>query len=237
MGSIEIVALADLLRLDVNLLDPIYDLFEGSADSIVLPLELSEDAGGSIRNSMLWAANGDLKSSELELHFLMIENLVLVKNLGQGALQIADADVTRQMESEQYHIIKPGHRLISESRILDYKDLWQIYRQLHSLSSIDDYQQRAAQDSSIQHQEYFIERSGSLIGISTKAGEHSIARFFQKGQDWQLEAMYGGDLRLNMLPLQQSVSFGQNSDVISVHGRNYIVEPALGADRDSAFGK
>jgi len=223
LGSIEIVALADLLRLDVNLLDPIYDLFEGSAESIAVPLELSEDASGSIRNSMLWAANGDLMSSELELHFLMIENLVLVKNLGQSALQIADADVTRLVEGELYHIIKPGQKLISESRIFDYKDLWQIYRQLHSLSSIEDYQQRGAQDSSKQHREYFIERSGSLIGIATKAGEHSIARFFQKGQDWQLEAMYGGDLRLNMLPLQQSVSFGQNSDVISVHGRNYIV--------------
>lgn len=223
LGSVEIVALADLLRLDVNLLDPIYDLFEGSADSIVLPLELSEDASGSIRNSMLWAANGDLKSSELELHFLMIENLVLVKNLGQSALHIADADVTRQMESEQYHIIKPGQRLISESRILGYKDLWQIYRQLHSLTSIEDYQQRSAQDSSKQHQEYFIERSGSLLGIATQAREYSIARFFKKDQEWQLEAMHGSDLRLNMLPLQQSVSFGQNSDVISVHGRNYIV--------------
>jgi hypothetical protein len=50
------------------------------------------------------------------------------KNLGQSIVQIADADVTLLVEGELYHIIKPEQRLISESRILDYKDLWQIYR-------------------------------------------------------------------------------------------------------------
>ncbi len=225
LGSVEIVALADLLRLDVNLLDQIYDLFEGSAISIDLPFEISEDGTGSIKNSMLWSATGELKCAEPELHFLMIENLVLVKKLSRGTLLLKNHEAELSIDGGHYHLISPEQSLASDSWSLEYKDLWQIYRQLHSLSCLDEYLQKKSLGKNIieQHDEYYIQRSGCLLAIATQADEHSIAKFWKEDDFWQLEALQGIEVKLNMKILEARGSFTQNSDVISLLGRNYII--------------
>ncbi|HPM05111.1 MAG TPA: hypothetical protein PL160_05270, partial [Candidatus Cloacimonas sp.] len=82
LGSLEIVELTDLLRLDVSSLDAIYDLFEDKTSVIDLPLAVSDSGPSLLRNSMLWTANSsDFRFIGCDpsgrLLFIMIESLVL----------------------------------------------------------------------------------------------------------------------------------------------------------------
>lgn len=226
LGSVEIVELADLLRLDVNILDPIYDLFEGRADSVQLPIELAQGDQGSIKNSMHWAPHGaDLKTGAKNLHFLMIENLVLVRNLGSSVFQIRDGDSLRNLTMKEYHLILPQESLVCEAWNLEYKDLWQIYRQMHNLGSLDNYLQRLSvgKNHNEEHQQYFVERNASMLNIYTLESERSIIRFFRQDQLWQLEPLQNINIQVNMLPLNGKLSFSQNTDVLTIFGHNYIV--------------
>lgn len=226
LGSVEIVVLADLLRLDVNMLDPIYDLFEGRADSIELPIELSQANKGIIKSSMYWAPHGgDIRTGTEILHFFMIEDLLLVRNLGDTDFQIQGGDKTRSLTGEKYHLILPHESFMCEGWNLGYKDLWQIYRQSHNLISLDNYLQvlSDSKNRSEEHQQYFVERHNTLLNIYPVESERSIIRFFRQDQLWQLEALQNINIRVNMLPLENSLSFHQNTDVLSMFGRNYIV--------------
>ncbi len=226
LGSVEIVELTDLLRLDVNILDPIYDLFEGSANSVRLPIKLSQDSQGSIKNSMHWAPQGgNLKTGNETLHFLMIEGLVLVRNPGSGRFQIRGEDTQRDLSGDDYHLILPQEVLTCKAWSLEHKDLWQIYRQLSHLGSLDSYLQRlsVSKNHSEEHQQYFVDLIANMLNIYLIGSERSIIRFFRQDQHWQLEPLQNIDIRVNMLPLNKSLSFSQNSDVLTISGRNYIV--------------
>ncbi|MCK9584621.1 MAG: ATP-binding cassette domain-containing protein [Candidatus Cloacimonetes bacterium] len=226
LGSVEIVELADLLRLDVNILDLIYDLFEGKADSVLLPIELSQDYHGSIKNSMLWAPHeADIKTEAETLHFLMIEDLVLVRNLGSGVFQIRDKDALRDLTGEEYHLILPQESLDCEAWSLEYKDLWQIYRHMHSLGSLENYLQRQSVSASHSEEQlqYFLERNGTMLNIHPVESERSLIRFFKQEQIWQLEPLQSLSILVNMQPLNKGLSFSQNTDLLTILGRNYIV--------------
>ena len=226
LGSVEIVELTDLLRLNVNVLDPIYDLFEGRADSVNLPTIITQDGLGKIKNSMHWAPQGgNLKTGNETLHFLMIEGLVLVRNPGNGIFQIRSDNAPRDLTGDDYHLILPHESLSCEAWSLEHKDLWQIYRQLSHLDSLDSYLQRlsVSQNQSEEHQQYFVELIANMLNIYLIESERSIIRFFRQDGLWQLEPLQNIDIRVNMLPLNKTLSFSQNSDTLTILGRNYIV--------------
>ena len=226
LGSVEIVELTDLLRLNVNVLDPIYDLFEGRADSVNLPTIITQDGLGKIKNSMHWAPQGgNLKTGNETLHFLMIEGLVLVRNPGNGIFQIKGDSAPRDLTGDDYHLILPHESLSCEAWSLEHKDLWQIYRQLSHLDSLDSYLQRlsVSQNQSEEHQQYFVELIANMLNIYLIESERSIIRFFRQDGLWQLEPLQNIDIRVNMLPLNKTLSFSQNSDTLTILGRNYIV--------------
>ena len=139
LGSLEIVELTDLLRLDVNILDSIYDLFEGKTEVIDWPAAVSQSGKSLLRNSMLWAPqNGDLKflgpGGKSSLLFIMIESLVLLYCDVTGA-----SECCRRLEGNTLHYLEPRrfHRLFEDTVLIipgangDFevrtKDLWQLY--------------------------------------------------------------------------------------------------------------
>lgn len=137
LGSLEIVELTDLLRLDVNVLDAIYNLFEGKTAVIDLPEAMEQNRTSLLRNSMLWAASdGDFKflgsSGRSRLFFIMIESLVLLYPISTN-----DNDLCRIAEDQK--VLQPGrfHLLSDKTTIIiptangqlavRTKDLWFVY--------------------------------------------------------------------------------------------------------------
>ena len=139
LGSVEIVVLVDLLRLEVNLLDAIYDLFEDKTDFINLSLSYKDMETGLLRNSMLWSAEGgDFKfrgpHNNAKLLFIMIESLVLVNPCSKNDKSICslvEGTVLRTLEQGHFHRLQEDSTIIlqgvkGEIR-LQTKDLWTIY--------------------------------------------------------------------------------------------------------------
>lgn len=225
LGSVEVVELADLLRLDVNLLDDVYDLFEGKAQSITLPMDLSDKQTGLLRNSMAWNSSPKALSANVDLHFLMIDNLLLVRNLASTPLLVSSEQESRNLAGEEYHLINYGELLVSPDWELSHAEIWQIYREQKNLVSLDDFlaQKRQSKHKEVIRDEYFIDVRGTGVFVSLQKNSQSMIRVFRKEPGWSIEALQDGDFRLNKLPLADSREFNQNSDVLNVNGRNFIL--------------
>ena len=138
LGSLEIVELTDLLRLDVSSLDGIYDLFENHQESIDLPEAVSTYGSQLLRNSMTWAAqNGDFKFMGVgkgRLYFIMVESLVLLyPDLPDDGNQCKtfDGRLERTLVPKHFHCLRKGDSLILPGAVgplsIKLKDLWYLY--------------------------------------------------------------------------------------------------------------
>ncbi len=83
LGNVEIVELVDLLQLDVNILDSIYDLFESDIQTVKLPWQaFLNRQNRHLKNSLLWGC----QDADFIFHgncdnpviFILIEELTLV---------------------------------------------------------------------------------------------------------------------------------------------------------------
>jgi ABC-type multidrug transport system ATPase subunit len=225
LGSVEVVELADLLRLDVNLLDHIYDLFEGKSQSIVLPMELSSSQTGMLRNSMVWNSMPKALKANVNLHFLMIDNLLLVRNEASTPLGIRAPIQTRKLAGEEFHLISDDEHLVGPDWELNYSDIWQIYRELKSLNSLDDYlaQKRQSRHKAAIRDEYFIDARGNGVFVGLQKSSKSMLRVFRQESLWQIQILQECDCRINKQPLESAREFCQNSDVLNISGRNFIL--------------
>ncbi len=139
LGSLEIVELTDLLRLDVNSLDEIYQLMEGNLDSLSLPDLIPDGSRSYLHNSMQWAAsNADFrfvgKDNKLKLTFIMIESMVLLYLKGSSATQQC-----RKLALGKYNTLTEGvfHHLGADELLilpgyagdisLTVDNLWHVY--------------------------------------------------------------------------------------------------------------
>ncbi|MDY0152113.1 MAG: ATP-binding cassette domain-containing protein, partial [Candidatus Cloacimonas sp.] len=139
LGSLEIVELTDLLRLDVSNLDAIYDLFEDKLQVIDLPLAFHDTDKSYLRNSMLWApVNGDYRflgtTGKTRLLFIMIESLLLFypETLSDNeSCRIIAGNREHLMESKRFYRLLEDNILVlpgANGEIhLRNKDLWKIY--------------------------------------------------------------------------------------------------------------
>ncbi len=139
LGSLEIVELTDLLRLDVSSLDAIYDLMEGKTDTITLPDLISIGQHSYLRNSMIWAPEGgDFrflgKGNELKLTFIMIKSLLLFyPELSDNAppCRMIVQGSARNLENHKFHLLKDDCTIVlpgvSGEISLQTDDLWQVY--------------------------------------------------------------------------------------------------------------
>jgi ABC-type multidrug transport system ATPase subunit len=139
LGSLEIVELTDLLRLEVSSLDAVYDLMEGKTDTIDLPALAVSGSESYLRNSMVWAPNGaDFKfigrSGTCKFVFIMIEALVLFYSEACNEtepcrIQRGDAELT--LDSGKFHRLKEDSMIILPGAAGDIRlrtmDLWHIY--------------------------------------------------------------------------------------------------------------
>lgn len=225
LGSIEVVELADLLRLDVNLLDEVYDIFEAKARRISLPLEITDSPAAIIRNSMIWGKEPGSFKADLKLHFVMIDNLLLVRNASNVRISILSATKSYELNGEMFHLIKPGERLKTDSWELEHKDIWYIYRELPHIGSLSEYlASKSRKDhEEILQDEYYIETGKNGVCVNPQKRFRSILRIFRAGNTWKIQALQKADVRLNKQPLQEDAPFKLNSDVISILGRNFIV--------------
>ncbi len=140
LGNVEIVELVDLLRIDVNILDKVYDVYESQAES----LELDYDALASqikhyILNSMVWGrtdSNFALKHTRDSYTFIMIENLVLVAR--NSSSDNDKAFLTDHDSGQQIHLQSQLFYRVTENATLticsqdtemnfELDDLWKIY--------------------------------------------------------------------------------------------------------------
>lgn len=139
LGSLEIVELTDLLRLDVSSLDAIYDLFEGKTSVIDLPLAVSDNGPSLLRNSMVWSSvGGDFRYNGCDpkgrLLFIMIESLLLFyyeQNSSCPPCRIAEGNLERSLEPQRFHRLGKGNRIILQGKngeiSLTSNDLWSVY--------------------------------------------------------------------------------------------------------------
>jgi ABC-type multidrug transport system ATPase subunit/ABC-type multidrug transport system permease subunit len=139
LGSLEIVELTDLLRLDVSSLDSIYSLFEGKTDTVELPAAVFSSEKSVLRNSMLWAPqNADLKylgsDAKSSLFFIMIESLVLLSCDYGGSTKpcrILEGEIQRHLEPHRFYRLKEESVLIIPGAHGDIRmqttDLWFLY--------------------------------------------------------------------------------------------------------------
>lgn len=139
LGSLEIVELTDLLRLDVSLLDAIYDVFEGKTSVIDLPLDTSANSSGMLHNSMLWAASGGDylyhgAVPSAKLLFIMIESLVLLyPDLPEGSppCQIMEGECKRSLEPKRFHFVKDNTLIMLPAQTgeiaMNTDKLWMLY--------------------------------------------------------------------------------------------------------------
>ncbi|HOH78827.1 MAG TPA: ATP-binding cassette domain-containing protein [Candidatus Cloacimonadota bacterium] len=144
LGNVEIVELTDLLRVDVNILDAFYDVAEGLAASLALPVSSFLGSRHHIlKGSMLWGAESadfplTITSGE-PLIFVMIENLVLVchtasgQSLQSGCWLENRSDGSRtELTSGLFYHFKASQQLVirddAKSLEIDLEDVWSIYR-------------------------------------------------------------------------------------------------------------
>jgi len=139
LGSLEIVELTDLLRLDVSSLDNIYQLMEGKRDVIDLPALVNTSAESLLMNSMVWAAHGgDFRflgaDGKARFVFIMIESLVLFypDTCADNQLcRIVDSGEERKLESARFHRLKDDSVILLQGNAgelrISTKDLWLIY--------------------------------------------------------------------------------------------------------------
>jgi len=144
LGNVEIVELTDLLRIDVNVLDAFYDVAEGLADCLALPV--SSFMGSRhhlLKGSMLWGSEGadfPLRIRRGEpIIFLMIENLVLVCHTSSGhsspngcRLENIPNGSRKELTPGLFYHFKTDQRLVIHDEItsleLELEDVWSIYR-------------------------------------------------------------------------------------------------------------
>ncbi len=141
LGSVEIVELVDLLRVDVNYLYAIYDLFEGKADSIALKYyDTSATQHDHIHNSMTWgSSNCDFLLayiSQTKLTFIMIESCVLLSINNDCEpesifLTKGNSQAKKVLFPEKFYLIDNQTKLHMKAgnQELEYgtKDLWTLY--------------------------------------------------------------------------------------------------------------
>lgn len=139
LGSLEIVELTDLLRLDVSSLDAIYDLFEDKTSVIDLPMVIADSGPSLLRNSMLWmAGGGDFRYTGCDpkgrLLFIMIESLVLFYyDYGSSCppCRIAEGSLERSLEPQRFHRLSSCSRIILQGKYGDISlssdELWTVY--------------------------------------------------------------------------------------------------------------
>ncbi|GAB1366979.1 hypothetical protein MASR1M36_18500 [Candidatus Cloacimonadaceae bacterium] len=139
LGSLEIVELTDLLRLDVSSLDAIYDLFEDKTSVIDLPLAVSDSGPSLLRNSMLWTANSsDFRFIGCDpsgrLLFIMIESLVLFyyeQAPSCPPCRCKEGGLERSLQTRRFHRLRETSSIILQGKngeiILNCKDLWSVY--------------------------------------------------------------------------------------------------------------
>lgn len=225
LSSLEIVELADLLRLDINMLDGVYDLFEGNSETVALPWQNPESNKGYIKNSMYWAPSAaDLKTKTVQVHLVMVENLVLIRNLSAENLWIRSKNGNKALKNDIYYRILPDEALESDEFSLRFKELWQIYRRIDALESIADFMQEKELKKvhGLELQEYYLEHKQGF-SISTEQSENSLLKFFRKDREWHIQPLQNADIRINMLTLQGQQKFRKNSDMLSILGHNFIV--------------
>ncbi|MDP8231048.1 MAG: ATP-binding cassette domain-containing protein, partial [Candidatus Zophobacter franzmannii] len=143
LGTLEIVELTDLLRLDVTILEKVYELFEHVRDEIDLPIQITPSSGNYLLNSMVWSSkDGDFKLKSIDdnnsLSFIMIESLVLVKvenNSSEMPITIQREHEITQLIGNRFHRLNIDDTLIipsgSKQLSISQKQLWKIYNLLN----------------------------------------------------------------------------------------------------------
>lgn len=140
LGNVEIVELVDLLRVDVNILDLVYDLFETDACRLDIPLELfTSRQTHYLLNSMVWGKSGSdftLKNTDDSYRFIIIENLVLVAQ-EQGQIPSQANLVNSQngeilaLQNQRFYRIRDTNTLQIKSGAtqlcFSLEDIWRLY--------------------------------------------------------------------------------------------------------------
>lgn len=223
LGSVEIVELADLLRLDVNSLDDVYKLFEGSSDLIRLPEGISTPA--FLQNSMRWGMDkADIQLSEADLHFVMIENLVLIHNASSNKCYIHRKNRGGALPSEGYQRMYADSILSVGEWQFSYAEIWNIYRNKQQIKDLESYlQKRISHDATnLEISEYYIDMDFASPTINTEKSAASILRI-AKDEGWKIQNLSNSEYRLNSQPLHGETPFSQNNDILNIAGKNYIV--------------
>jgi len=136
LGSLEIVELTDLLRLDVDILEEIYDLFEERKDIISLPGVECRSGKGMLRNSMTWGgSDADIRyvGAGEDLYFIMVESLVLFHYTGRAGhtCKLQQGNREHVLEPDVFHCIRMGDLLIlpgtKQELKVSLQDLWTVY--------------------------------------------------------------------------------------------------------------
>ncbi|MDD2332077.1 MAG: ABC transporter ATP-binding protein, partial [Candidatus Cloacimonetes bacterium] len=143
LGNVEIVELVDLLLLDVNLLDQIFDLYEGKTTALDLNgIQFSSSDDSKLRNSMVWAAEkGDYKflgkDNSARISFIMIEDLVMICSQSceqaecpHGILSSKTGEFT-PLRPGIFELLTPESILVLDGRIgeimIHHDTLWTFY--------------------------------------------------------------------------------------------------------------
>ncbi|MCB5254407.1 MAG: ATP-binding cassette domain-containing protein [Candidatus Cloacimonetes bacterium] len=223
LGSVEIVELADLLRLDVNSLDDVYNLFEGCTDLILLPEGIGTP--DLLQNSMHWGLDkADIRLDEADLHFVMIENLVLIHNAGPNKCYILSKTQERALPEEGYLRMHSDSILTVGKWQFSYNEIWNIYRNKQQIKELESYLQKRISDSAadLEPTEYYIDISLTGPTIHTMQSAASILRI-AKDDGWKIQSLSNTIFRLNSQPLSDDTPFLQNNDILNIAGKNYIV--------------
>lgn len=136
LGSLEIVELTDLLRLDVDSLEDIYALFEERQDSIGLPGVECRSGKGLLRNSMIWGGvDADIPylGAGEDLYFIMVESLVLFHYTGRSGKTciLQRGNLEHLLEPDKFHCIRAEDTLLlpgtGKKMRVSLPDLWTVY--------------------------------------------------------------------------------------------------------------
>ncbi len=232
MGSVEIVELADLLRLDVSILDRIYDLFEGFSDRIALSGLDGFDSHSLLCNSMFWG-NGGYQFREnpqgLKIHFIMIENLLLISSKGTNHPELVRNDDFVVLDGEYFYRIKPDEslrlRLGDTTWIAQYDDLWRVFRTRNSNLKLDNLLAQESEETANPPliNEHYLNLGIQGITISEKLNDKTLLHFYRDGSKWMLESVSNKTIFHNRVKLTGSALFKPNSDTLGLDGKTFIV--------------
>jgi len=145
LSNVEIVELTDLLRVDVNILDPFFDVAEGLADSLSLPVSsFLEKQNHLLKGSMIWGSgNCDLPLGANDgqpLIFIMIENLALFcltatdieLSSEQSYLQDLASGNRKHLIPNLFYVLSPNQELNlvdgDKTLKLELEDIWTLYK-------------------------------------------------------------------------------------------------------------